>query len=244
MFERTKIKMTARVAAGVLATTTAGALAVAGCGGGNSPPSSTNTAAAANGIPDSLRTVEGGAEDTTDFALAGERAQAVDAANALNDAAQGQAAKDLAAAGVSSAQISELQARAAEVAKLAPIAEPIEVALAANRAFKLVPGFFAVYSDPVPADVIQLDYLDFEAKLEALAGDRTKAADAVGQLDRTWSSLRSQVVAAGGDVAAASFDTHVAEMRELLHTASDTQLADEAQHGLDLVDRIEVVYAG
>jgi len=244
MFGPIKIKITALIAAGVLATATAGGLAVAGCGGDNPPATTTDAAAASGAIPDSLRTVESGAEDTTDFVLAGERAQAVDAANALNEAAQGQAAKDLATAGISAARIDELKARAAEVARIAPGGKPIDVALAANRAFELVPGFFAVYSDPVPAEVIELDYLDFEAKLQGIAGDSTEAASAIAQLDRTWSALRGEVVAAGGDSAAAQFDAHVAEMLRLTSAGTDQQIADEAQHGLDLVDEIEVVYAG
>lgn len=243
MFERTKIKITALIAAGVLATTMAGGL-VAGCGGDNSPATTIDAAAASSAIPDSLRTVEGGAEDTTDFVLAGERAHAVDAANALNEAAQGQAAKDLATAGISAARIDELKARAAEVARIAPGGKPIDVALAANRAFELVPGFFTAYSDPVPAEVIELDYLDFEAKLQGIAGDSTEAASAIAQLDRTWSALRGEVVAAGGDSAATQFDAHVAEMLQLTSAGTDQQIADEAQHGLDLVDELEVVYAG
>lgn len=244
MFERTKIKMTALVAAGVLATTTAGGLAVAGCGGNNAPSTTIEATATAGAIPDSLRTVESGAEDTTDFVLAGERAKAIDAANALNEAATGQAATDLAAVGISTTKIDELKARAAEVAKLAPRAKPIDVALAANRAFELVPGFFAAYSDPVPADVIELDYLDFEAKLQGLAGEQSKAAAAIDQLGRTWSALRSEVIAAGGNTVAAKFDAHSAEMLKLTRTGTDQQIADEAQRGLDLVDEIEAVYAG
>jgi DNA-binding transcriptional LysR family regulator len=48
-----------------------------------------------------------------------------------------------------------------------------------NRAFGLVPGFFALYESRVPADVIQLDYLDFEAKLRAKAGDGAALRSAV-----------------------------------------------------------------
>lgn len=154
MFERTKIKLTALVAAGVLATTTAGGLAVAGCGGNNAPSTTIEATATAGAIPD------------------------------------------------------------------------------------------AAYSDPAPADVIELDYLDFEAKLQGLAGEQSKAAAAIDQLGRTWSALRSEVIAAGGNTVAAKFDAHSAEMLKLTRTGTDQQIADEAQRGLDLVDEIEAVYAG
>ena len=198
-------------------------------------------------IPESLRAVESGAEDTTDFVLAGERAKAVKSANALNDAAQGDAAQDLADADVPAAQIDELKARAAEVTRIAARGKPIDVALAANRAFELVPDFFAAYADRVPAQVTRLDYLDSEARLQALAGDRGRAADAVSGLEVAWKELRKKVrrAGAGGSAATDHFDAHVRALRDLVDAdASLERIAREAQHGLDLVDEIEAVYAG
>lgn len=249
MFTKIKSKTAALAAIGTLAVSTAGGIAVAGCGGGDPSTPSANAAAAdpgavASPIPKSVLAAESGAEDTIDLVLAGDRAKAIDSANGLNEVARGQAATDLAAAGVSKSQIADFQSRAAEVAKLAPTAAPLETALASNRVFELVSQFLGHYQGAVPAEVITLDYLDFEAKLQALAGDRGAARAAVGELAATWDGLRSQVVAAGGDQAAASFDQHVAAMRDLLANGSNQQLADEAQQGLDLVDEIEAVYTG
>lgn len=254
----TKIKSrTAALAAvAVLAASTAGGLAVAGCGGSNgsdqSPsattasgsPDSTGASAAPDPIPQSVLAAESGSEDTIDLLLAGEKAKGIAAANALNTVAQGQAAADLSAAGVPKVQIAELQARAAEVAKLAPTAAPLETALASNRVFELVSQFLRNYDSVVPAEVIGLDYLDFEAKLQALAGDRRAAEAAVADLAATWKGLAPEVISAGGEQAAASFDQHVSAMQDLLRSGSDKQLADEAQNGLNLVDEIEVVYTG
>jgi hypothetical protein len=217
------------------------ALIAAGCGGGDSK----DEPSAKSKIPHSLRVVESGAEDTTDFVLAGERAKAVKSANALNDAAQGDAAKDLADADVPAAQIDELKVRAAEVKRIVARGKPIKVALAANRAFELVPDFFGAYSDRVPAQVTRLDYLDFEAKLRAIAGDRGRVADAVSGLRIAWKELRKKVrrVRPGGTAAKDHFDGHVRRMRDLVEAdASLEQIAREAQHGLDLVDEIEEVY--
>lgn len=219
------------------------ALIAAGCGGGDSkdgPPAKSK-------IPASLRTVESGAEDTTDFVLAGERAKAVKSANALDDAAQGQAAKDLADADVPAAQIDELKVRAAELKRIVAHDKPIRVALAANRAFELVPDFFAAYTDRVPAQVSRLDYLEFEAKLRALAGDRGRVADAVSGLRVAWKELRKKVrrVRPGGVAAKDHFDGHVRRMRDLVEAdASLERIGREAQAGLDLVDEIEAVYTG
>jgi hypothetical protein len=225
-----------------LAVLAAAALVAAGCGADSSKDTTT---AKKRTIPHSLRIVESGAEDTTDFVLAGERAKAVKSANALNDAAQGQAAKDLADADVPAAQIDELKTRSAALAKIVARGKPIDVALTANRAFELVPDFFAVYADRVPAQVTRLDYLDFEAKLQALAGDRGRVADAVSGLEVAWRELRNKVVRAGGTVPAAAFSVHVSAMRSLVADRASTHaIAREAQHGLDLVDKIEAVYEG
>jgi hypothetical protein len=189
--------------------------------------------------------VESGAEDTTDFVLAGERAKAVASADALHRAAQGPAAAELRKAHVPRAQVDELRARAAAVRKIVARGKPIDVALAANRAFALVPGFFAVYRDPVPADVTRLDYFDFQAKLEALAGDRGAVREAVRGLAAVWQRLREPVAAAGGRAAAAAFDGHVRALGSLVRSGARTRaIAAEAQHGLDLVDKLEAVYAG
>ena len=217
------------------------ALAAAGCGSGDDAESSKST------IPQSLRVVESGAEDTTDFVLAGERAKAIRSATALDRAARGQAAVDLAGAGVARKQIDELKARAAALKKIVAHGKAIDVALAANRAFELVPGLFAVYRDPVPSDVTRLDYLDFEAKLEALAGQRGKVRSVVRELGDVWSPLRVRVRAAGGAAPADRFDAHVRAMGTLVRSgaaAGAREIAREAQHGLDLVDELEAVYAG
>jgi hypothetical protein len=217
---------------------------VAGCGGGEGDEGEGAEATSESTIPHSLRAVESGAEDTIDYVLGGDRDQAVEAAKGLDEAAHGDAADDLANAGIPAATIAQLRSRAANVAAIAEDGEPVAVALAANRVLALVPGLFAAYSDPVPPDVLRLDYLDFELKLEALAGDRPKAAAAARSLEMTWSGLREQVVGAGGESEAKSFSDHVDSVELLLMGGSDEELADEAQHGLDLVDELEGVYSG
>jgi hypothetical protein len=192
-------------------------------------------------IPRALRTAESAAEDTIDLALAGKRAKVVAKANALKAVADGPAGPALHAAGVSDGQIAEFRARADEVAKLGPRADLLRVALASNRAFGLMPGFFALYDSPVPAAVTTLDHLDFEAKLQAKAGAPAALRSAVTGLDRTWLKLRPDVIRSGGARVAARFDAHVKRMEHL--AAAGNRAADkEAQHGLDLVDELEAVY--
>jgi hypothetical protein len=196
-------------------------------------------------IPRSLSRAESAAEDSIDLILAGNRDKAIRSAATLDQLAQRDLAEDL--EGVASKEeLGELQARAAELARIAPSGEPIAVALTANHAFELIAQLFGRFQSDVPGAVLVLDYLDFEAKLRALAHDIDPLRATVTRLSTTWSELAKSYPA--GDKAGAvrgRFDAHVAAMTTLAATGTDFDgMAREAQHGLDLVDEVEEVYAG
>jgi hypothetical protein len=196
-------------------------LLIAGCGDDSTEKT---TAAEKKGpVPASLRTVESASEDIIDLALAGKRDEVVQKAKRLDAAAKEEPGGDL-------------KTRAARVAKLAPSAPLLEVALASNQVFALVPGLFAQYETTVPATVTELDYLDFEAKLESRANDRAKLRRAVTQLRTTWDSLRADVPS---ERAAANFEAHVKSIEQLAGNTDPEKTQREAQHGLDLVDELE-----
>jgi hypothetical protein len=141
-------------------------------------------------------------------------------------------------------ELGEFQGRAAEVARIAPEGEPVQVALAANRVFELVARFFSRYPADQPGSIMYLDYLDFEAKLRALAHEIEPVRATVGQLAKTWGELASSIPS-GNKAAAArtQFEAHVAAMAKLAEAGTDFDgMATEAQHGLDLVDELEAVY--
>jgi hypothetical protein len=196
-------------------------------------------------IPRSLSRAESAAEDSIDLILAGNRDKAIRSAANLDQLAQRDLAKDL--DGIASKEeLGELQARAAELARIAPSGEPVAVALAANHAFELIAQLFGKFHSDVPAAVLTLDYLDFEAKLRALAHDLDPVRAAVTRLSTTWSELAKTFPS--GDKAGAvrgRFDAHVATMTTMATAGTDFDgMAREAQHGLDLVDELEEVYAG
>ena len=93
----------------------------------------------------------------------------------------------------------------------------------------------------MPASVTELDYLDFEAKLESRAHDTAKLRQAVDRLGAKWDSVRPQVSDAR---AAASFDAHVKAITALADNADPARTQREAQHGLDLVDELEQSFEG
>jgi hypothetical protein len=219
------------------------ATAASGAGCGEDKAQRTTTQSSARGpIPAPLRTVESASEDAIDLALAGKRRQVVEKARTLKAAADGPAADVLRKAGVNEATIADFRARADRVARLAPRADLLRVALASNHAFGAVPGFFALYENRVPADVTRLDYLDFEAKLRATAGDHAQLRAAIAQLAQTWRKLRPAFVTAGGYRVAPKFDEHVTRIQRLAAGTDRAATVREAQHGLDLVDQLEDVY--
>lgn len=196
-------------------------------------------------VPRSLSKAESAAEDTIDLMLAGQRDKAIRSAGDLDKLAQRDLAEDL--EGVATKEeLGELQARASDLTKIAPTGEPIAVALAANHAFELIAQLFGKFQSAVPATVLVLDYLDFEAKLRALAHEIDQVRVVVTRLSTTWSELLKTYPS--GDKAAAArgrFDAHVAAMTSLATAGTDFDgMAKEAQHGLDLVDELEEVYAG
>jgi hypothetical protein len=104
-----------------------------------------------------------------------------------------------------------------------------------------MPGLYARFRDRVPASVLTLDYLDREAQLRSLVGERKNVAHAVVQLASTWSRLRGKVVAAGGGAEAGAYDKHVATMKRIA-VGSLQRVRAEAVHGLALVDELEAVF--
>lgn len=227
------------LAAGALAFCCASGLAACG---GDSPGGGERVSK--KPIPESLRTAESASEDIIDLALQHKRGEVVARAKVLKAVADGAAANDLRRAGVPAAEIVEFQRRAAVVARMAADAPLLDVALASNAAFELVPSFFERYDNPVPATVMRLDYLDFAAKLQSLDGETRALEATVRSLERTWKGLRPDVVSAGGESVAPVFDKHVDAMRALVANRQPAKTQREAQHGLDLVDKLERVYSG
>jgi hypothetical protein len=220
-------------------------VAASGCGDSTknkTSPTSTATKATKQPVPRSLAQAESGAEDTIDFAQSGKRARVVATARKLRRVAEGPAAGDLRRADVPEGRIAALSDRARLVQALAARAELLRVSLAANQVSALMPEFYAHYADPVPPEVLQLDYLDREAELRSKAGDRAAVVAAAGELSSTWATLRPQVMSAGGGRVAVAFTRHVSSMRRLAKGSDRPALQKEARTGLELVDRLEGVF--
>jgi hypothetical protein len=194
-------------------------------------------------VPGALVEIESAAEDTVDLALSGDRAGLVASAARLRALASGAGAEGLLDAGVPRSAVAELGRRATRVARVAHGGTLVRAALAANAVSGLMPGLYARFRDPVPPDVFRLDYLDREAQLRSLAGNRNAVVEAVGSLVATWAHVQPKVLRAGGSAQAAAYRAHVGAMRRLARPAGK-RLVDEAVRGLALVDELERVFTG
>ena len=205
------------------------------------PADSGRGAAVAAPVPSSLTALESSAEDLVDFALSRDRAEVVATAGKLRALASRPAAASLTRAGVPRATIGRLRDRANRVAGLAANGAFIRVALAANAVSGLMPSLYARFHDRVPPSVLALDYLDREAQLRTIVGERNRVAEAVKRLASTWKGLRPKVTAAGGAKAAAAYGRHVLTMSRLVGGPLK-KVREEAVHGLVLVDQLEAVF--
>jgi hypothetical protein len=192
--------------------------------------------------PTVLGTVESGAEDIVDYALAGDRARVVAEAASLRRDANGQATRVLLRSGVPPSEVALLRKRSNRVAMLARSGSFIAVALSANAVSQLMPALYGHFHDPVPPTVLKLDWLDREAQLRSLAREPSRVSSVVTELARTWPLVRRRVMTAGGASEAAAYDRHVAAMSRLDPRAGKRVQA-EASRGLELVDDLERVFS-
>lgn len=239
---RTRKLVATVMAVGVIGGTATGIASVTRHGSGP-PNAATQAAATKSTVPKSLTRAETAAEDVIGFLEQGKPAKSKAEALTLRTLARGQAAEALRQAGVTGAKIRQLQKRADRTATLSAANAPaLRVSLAANSVSQMMPRFYALYQDPVPATVLKLDYLDRQIQLQSQAGHRAGVDRAVRQLDATWSKLRPQVASKpNGQQVATSYDKHVQALKQG-GTATATQA--EAVHGLDLVDQMEGVFLG
>ncbi|HET9770927.1 MAG TPA: hypothetical protein VFS16_08560 [Acidimicrobiia bacterium] len=233
--------MTIRAGRGAAAVALALAMALgsAACGGGGGADSGGRTA------PKTLGRASSAAEDSIESILAGRRDQAVRSTALLDQLAQGDLPDDLEGI-ISKEELGELQGRSAELARIAPDGEPIDVALAANHAFELLARLAGHFDSDVPAGVRLLGYCDREAKLRASARELDGVRSAAERLAATWSGVVKAFPAGEKAAQARSrFEAHAAALAGLVAAGTDFDgMVREADHGLALLAEVEAVFAG
>jgi hypothetical protein len=232
-----------RIRAGRGAAAVALALAVAvgfaACGSEGSGEPGRRTA------PKALGRAESAAEDSIESILAGRRDQAVRSSALLDQLAQGDLPDDLEGV-ITKEELGELQGRSAELARITPDGDPIDVALAANHAFELLARLSRHFDSDVPSGVLLLGYCDREAMLRATARELDGVRSAAERLAATWTELvRTFPVDEKASQARSRFEAHAAALSSLVAAGTDFDgMVREADHGLALVAELEAVFAG
>ena len=203
---------------------------------------STAAAVAKRPVPAVLKSAESNAEDIVGFALLSKRAEMVGQTRQLEKAMNPSTLAMLAASGVPRATLAELKVRVDHVAAIGKAGSFTDVALAGNSVSELMPTVYARFTDPIPPQVLALDYLEREAQLRSIANDPARLHSVITKLSRTWQVLQPAVLkTTGGDKAAATYTAHVASMRQLAASAGKP-LEKEAIRGLELVDGLEKLF--
>jgi hypothetical protein len=86
----------------------------------------------------------------------------------------------------------------------------IDLVVGKREVIKRAQALKAAADGPASADVTRLDYLDFEAKLRARAGDVAELRRTIVRRGQACAGLRPSVVGAGGTRVAPKFDSHAA----------------------------------
>ena len=194
-------------------------------------------------IPADLASVESAAESGFDAALAGDRTAVADAVNTAashwssyrgHGASDGVAADVLAAVDTAVANVNLLSAANATGPQLARAFDAISAPMA---------RIYGVYKPPVPATLLDLDYLGRELIVDARVADLALATLDLDRLVARWAPFRSSVVAVGGDGQATAMDTTLANARRAIGARDVVALEVAGVAETDVVDMIEKLFA-
>ena len=107
------------------------------------------------------------------------------------------------------------------------------------------PGVLAP-AGTVPAELARLATYDQRALDAGKAHKKTAARRAAKKLGSPWSTVRDQVVAAGGASLANSYDQHVSNLKKVTSRTSPSwgKVTKEAKHGLALDAQMKALFGG
>jgi hypothetical protein len=211
------------------------ALFTTACGGGEG--------GAADPIPTELAAVETAAETGFDAALKADQPQIAAAANVAtsNWATYGKRAT---ADGVPPAAFDAVSAAITTVNSLIASNAPAPaIARAFNQISAPMARIYAVYKPPVPATLLDLDYLGREVRADARAADIARATADLDTLTSQWAMFRTSLVAAGGAAQASQMDGTLAHARTAIAANDAAGLELAAVSEADAVDVIERFFA-
>ncbi len=194
-------------------------------------------------IPPELATVESAAETGFDAALVADRVR-ISAAAGLASSGWADYSRRATTDGAPAAALASTSAALTQLAALVTAnAAPLVIARAFNAVSAPMARLYAVYKPPVPENLLDMDYLGRELRLEARAADLPRATANLDALTSQWAAFRGRVVAVGGTNQAVQMDGTLARARTAL-TASDWAALETATVAqAEAVDAVEALFA-
>jgi hypothetical protein len=203
----------------------------------------TNPVPESRSVPAPLAKIEAGAEDAYDSAIAENFTGVTSEANQLARTWKAFRSRAL-ADGVSASDANALEKSILALKEAGAKAKgKVIVGRAANAVSGPVALLYGVYEPTVPAVLVELDFLGREVALDGMAADLRRASADIGRVAAVWKTLRPEVVSMGPNEAA-SFDDSIARERRAVRSRDAGALVITANAQLEIVDGIEMLYAG
>jgi len=219
------------------------AVLLVGCSSDNGGSNSSSSDNSSTGqVPGELQTIESLAEDAFDMALGDDFAGVADAADKIDQdwkSYRPQAIKN----GAANADLTNMDDAVSGL--LADSANPVD-AISLARSTNVISGvmdeLFALYNPKIPVAVLELDYLGRELVLDGMEPDFTAATEDLDAMKTTWNDLKPKVENAGGADEAKDFDDSITKLQESIDSQDASQLIEQANVCLELVDALESVF--
>jgi hypothetical protein len=192
-------------------------------------------------VPNSLQTIEAGAEDIIDFAPSGNwdriGTDVADIEGAWKSY-QPQAGNDGASQEIQDAMTSALsRLETASSAK-----DSTSTMQASNDVSGAVVELFALYNPTIPADIGRLDVLERQIILDVAANDYSAAMTSLANTKSDWEKVKPSVLEHNGQEVAVEFEASLTQQESALDTKDEAALTSEAKNALEIVDALEELY--
>jgi hypothetical protein len=112
---------------------------------------------------------------------------------------------------------------------------------AANDVSKIIIDVFDLFDTKIPADIGRLDYLERQVIIDSERGDWSAVQQDIDTLRDTFERVKPSIVDAGGAEEADDFAASI-ETQQQLGQQHSTEIINEANVALELVDSLESVY--
>lgn len=194
-------------------------------------------------VPESLNAIESMAEDMYDIALAGSLSKFKDYAARLQADWTSFKEQETTVLSQDEDTVAGVDAAVSGLKAMASAgSDDLRLARGANAVSAYMFKLFSLYGNAVPPDVMSLDYLGREIVLDGMESDFASAMADYEALAAAWKRLRPRVAGKGAEETAKAYDQTLEGILKGIAAKDTAKIISEADTGMDIVDKIEVVF--